>query len=265
LTRAVAWPICPGMEWIAVDRGARLRLWRMAGSEVLERHEAPRPETREGLLAAVPDWAGPVAISGGADLWGLWQPMPCAPPSPVTRDRLHILPGLTQERPLSDAVNGAVARIAGLLSAHPDFDGTLVVTGMRTVWASLSAGEVTDVRSTVTGQLFAALDRPGPMDDAAFDAALSATLSRPEALAAHLAAAHLAAPEIARARLSAALIGAELAATKPWWLGRTVLVTGGGALPGLMIRAMAAQGVSARAIPEEDALLAGLRPGAISS
>lgn len=253
------------MEWIAVDRGARLRMWRMSDADVLDRHETASPATREVLLAAVPDWAGPVAIAGAADLWGLWQPLPCAVPAPVIRDRLHILPGLTQERPLADAVNGAVARIAGLLAAYPDFDGTLVVTGTRTVWASLSAGEVTDVRSTVTGRMFGALDRSGPLDDAAFDTALSATLSRPEGLAAHLASAHLAAPGVARARLSGALIGAELASTKAWWLGRAVLVTGGGALPDLVVRGLAAQGVCARVIPEEEALLAGLRPRSISS
>lgn len=247
------------MDWIAVDRGARLRLWKMNGDKVMGRAEAPRPPTREALLAALPERDGPVVVSGAADLWDLWFPMPAEVPAPVLRDGLHLLPGLTQDRPLPDAVNGAMARIAGLLSVHPQFDGTLVVAGARTVWASLSAGEVTDTRSTVTGRLFDALATGAPVDEEAFDAALPATLSRPETLAAQLAV-----PDADEARLAAALIGAELAATKAWWLGRSVLVTGEGALPDLLVRALTAQGVQARALPEEELLLAGLRPRLIS-
>lgn len=233
----------------------------MEGSRILDRADAPRPATREALRAALPDWPGPVVVAGAAELWGLWQPVPCTVPETVARDGLHILPGLTQDRPLPDALE--VAHVAGLLAVHPQFDGTLVVTGARTSWISVSAGEVTDARSTVTGQLFAALDTPGPMEGEAFDISLSALLSRPEGLAAHLASASLAAPDVARGRLSGALLGAELAATKPWWLGRQVMVTGG-ALTGPLLRALAGQGVTARDLPEEDLLLAGLRPGSIS-
>ncbi len=230
----------------------------MSGTDVLDRAEAPRPETRDALLAALPDWPGPVRVSGAADLWGLWVPVPCAVPAPVAKGRMTVLPGLTQERPLPDATAGTAA-VAGLLAVHPQFDGTLVTTGARTVWTSVSAGEVTDMRSTVTGRLFASLDRPGPLDMPAFDETLRATLSRPETLAAQLASAPLAAPDQARARLSGALLGAELAATKPWWLGREVLVAGEGDLPALLVRALQAQGAAARFLPEEDLLLNGLR------
>ncbi|MDB6454973.1 2-dehydro-3-deoxygalactonokinase [Falsirhodobacter sp. 20TX0035] len=248
------------MDWIAVDRGARLRLWKMNGTTVLGRADAPRPETREALLAALPERSGPVVVAGAADLWDLWSPLPAAVPAPVLRDGLHLLPGLRQDRPLPDAVNGAMAPIAGLLAVHPQFDGTLVVAGERTVWASLSAGEVTDTRSTLTGRLFDALATGGTVDERAFAAALPATLSRPETLAAQLAV-----PGRDDAHLAAALIGAELAATKAWWLGRSVLVTGEGALPDLLVRALSAQGVSARAVPEEELWLAGLRPRPISA
>ncbi|WP_435165587.1 2-dehydro-3-deoxygalactonokinase [Falsirhodobacter sp. 1013] len=247
------------MDWIAVDRGARLRLWKMTGDKVIGRAEAPRPLTREALLAALPKQDGPVVVSGAADLWDLWSTMPAAVPVPVLRDGLHLLPGLTQDRPLPDAVSDAMARIAGLLSVHPQFDGTLVVVGARTVWASLSAGEVTDARSTLTGRLFDSLTTGAPVDAERFAAALPATLSRPETLAAQLAV-----PDADDARLAAALIGAELAATKAWWLGRSVLVTGEGALPDLLLRALSAQGVPTRALPEEELLLAGLRPRPIS-
>ena len=65
-------------------------------------------------------------------------------------------------------------------------------------------------------------------------------------------------PEAARSRLSGLLIGTELAAAKPWWLGRDVMIVGQGGLGGLYTRALDAQGVAARQVSAEDAVLAGL-------
>ena len=61
-----------------------------------------------------------------------------------------------------------------------------------------------------------------------------------------------------RARLSGLLIGTELAAAKAWWLGRDVVIVGEGTLAGLYARALRAQGIAARQVPAEDAVLAGL-------
>lgn len=242
------------MEWFAADLGATLRLWHMTGTDVRGRQDLPAPATPDALVAALPEGT---VVSGAAGMWNLWQPVPHAVPAAVRRDGLVLLPGLTQDRPLPDAF-AQTAHVAGLLAAHSQFDGTLVVTGRRTTWLSISAGEVTDMRSTVTGQLLTTLARAEAIDTETFLQALPATLSRPETLAAHLAR-----PDGDPSHLAAALVGAELAATKPWWLGRSVLVTGDG-LGTLLVPALAAQGVDARALPEEAALLAGLRASSIS-
>ena len=125
----------------------------------------------------------------------------------------------------------------------------------------------------MTGELFALLSTQSVLrhgmaegfDDAAFDSGLAEGLSRPESLTARLftlrAEGLLAglSPAAARGRLSGLLIGAELAAAKPWWLGRDVVVVGEGGLSSRYARALAAQGVPARQVAAEDATLAGLK------
>ena len=62
----------------------------------------------------------------------------------------------------------------------------------------------------------------------------------------------------ARARLSGLLIGAELAATKPYWLGQQIAVIGAGTLAGLYVTALAAQTAPATQVNADRATLAGL-------
>jgi len=64
--------------------------------------------------------------------------------------------------------------------------------------------------------------------------------------------------DTARARLSGLLIGAEIAATKPYWLGQQVAIIGAGSLASLYLRALAAQSVSATQAQAERVTLAGL-------
>jgi 2-dehydro-3-deoxygalactonokinase len=63
---------------------------------------------------------------------------------------------------------------------------------------------------------------------------------------------------VSRARLSGALIGAELAATRPYWLGQDVVVAGTPVLTELYVRALSQQGVRARVIDGTRLALAGL-------
>ncbi|HCE72343.1 MAG TPA: 2-keto-3-deoxy-galactonokinase, partial [Ruegeria sp.] len=73
-------------------------------------------------------------------------------------------------------------------------------------------------------------------------------LSRPEQMLARLWSAHAAATlqglpaGIARARILGGLIGAELAATRPFWLGQQLAVMGEGEMPRLYVDALGAQG-----------------------
>jgi 2-dehydro-3-deoxygalactonokinase len=111
----------------------------------------------------------------------------------------------------------------------------------------------------MTGELFALLAERSVLrhglgagwDGAAFAEAVETALSRPETLAAQLfriraeGLLHGLAPDAARARLSGLLIGAELASTKPYWLGRDIAIIGAPALTGLYRTALAAQSAPA--------------------
>ena len=97
-----------------------------------------------------------------------------------------------------------------------------------------------------------------------FDEALSDTLSKPERLAAKLASARAEARlqdqegSNVQAQTWGALLGAELSATRPYWLGQEVVVLGDGGMAQGYQDALAAQGVSVRCEEVERFTLAGL-------
>lgn len=234
------------------------------------------------LLSAVGGWLGEAAappviacgMVGARQGWveAGYRVVPCAPlgppfcPAPVRdgRLRVHVVPGLSQAQP-PDVMRGEETQIAGFLAARPGFDGVLCLPGTHTKWAHVSAGEVVSFQTAMTGELFDLLSRQsvlrhalgggsgggGGWQDAAFAEAVADALARPERLAAELfriraaSLLHPPAPAAARARLSGLLIGAELAAARPWWLGREVAVIGEGGLAALYSGALAAQGVPA--------------------
>lgn len=203
---------------------------------------------------------------------------PLAPPlarAPTSDPRLSvwIVPGLSQLKPSADVMRGEETQIAGVLAARPGWDGVVCLPGTHSKWAEVSAGEVVSFRSFMTGELFALLSAQSVLrhgiaaQDAdqgtEFDAAVAETLSRPQALAARLFSLRAEAllegldPATARERLSGWLIGAELAAARPWWLGREVVIVGD-ALAGAYARALAAQGVQAARMRSDSVTLAGL-------
>lgn len=287
------------VDWIAVDWGtSNLRVWAMgADGTALDSRSSDRGmgkltpgEFEPALLDLIGDWLGdgitPViacGMVGARQGWveAAYRAVPCAPvglpmtAAPVTDPRLavRIVPGLSQTRPSADVMRGEETQIAGVLAAAGDWDGVVCLPGTHSKWAELSAGEVVSFRSFMTGELFALLSTQsvlrhgmeGGFDEPAFDAGLTEGLSRPESLTARLftlrAEGLLAglSPDAARGRLSGLLIGAELAAAKPWWLGRDVVVVGEGTLAARYARALAAQGVPARRVPADDATLAGLK------
>lgn len=125
----------------------------------------------------------------------------------------------------------------------------------------------------MTGELFALLAQHSVLrhsvggaafDMEAFDQAVSDGLSRPEDLAAQLfrlRAGSLVAdlePAPARARLSGLLIGAELAATRPYWLGNNIAIIGADMVADLYRRALEAQGALVQTTDGTDITLSGL-------
>jgi 2-dehydro-3-deoxygalactonokinase len=242
------------------------------------------------LLDLVQDWLGagrtPVLACGMVGAKQGWQEAPYVrvPAKPAdlvpmrasaVRDprlSLSIVPGLSQSNP-PDVMRGEETQIAGFLAKGPGFDGILCLPGTHTKWVHLSAGEVVSFQTCMTGEMFALLSGQSvlrhsvggtALDPESFATAVSDTLSRPERLAQRLfsiradATLNGTGAAVARARLSGALIGAELAATRPYWLGQQVVVAGAPDLADLYVRALATQGTPARSLDAAPLTLAGL-------
>lgn len=289
-------PISPA--WIAVDWGtSNLRAWAMgADGQILAQaasDEGMGKLTREGyeaaLLRLIAPWLAthpPVVACGMVGSRQGWceapyRTVPCTPldraalamaPTTDPRLRVGIAPGLKQTQP-ADVMRGEETQIAGALRLMPNYDGVLCLPGTHSKWVHISAGEVVSFQTYMTGEMFALLSEAsvlrhgmqgGGWDEAAFDAAVSDALSRPERLGARLFSLRAEgliaglAPAAARARLSGLLIGTELAAAKPYWLGQRVTLIGAEKLSAAYARALAAQGVEAQRLPATECTLAGL-------
>lgn len=285
-------------RWIAVDWGtSALRAALMEDDRPVETRQSAEgmadltPDAFEPTLTRLIDgWLGPggateifcCGMVGARQGWheAGYRAVPCAPaaapvsvPGTDPRLRVRIVPGLSQADPHPDVMRGEETQIAGILAALDGFDGCACLPGTHTKWAHLSAGEVVSFRTVMTGEIFALLSRGSVLrhslagdgwDDDAFDAALSDAMSRPQELTARLfglRAADLLSGQdagVARATLSGLLIGVELAATRPWWLGREVAVCGAERVAATYARALEAQGVRTRPVPSDRATLAGL-------
>ncbi|MEX0283084.1 MAG: 2-dehydro-3-deoxygalactonokinase [Paracoccaceae bacterium] len=283
-------------EWIAVDWGtSHLRVWAMRGETILARAESQdglsrltRDQFEPALLALVTPWLGtdPVDVLacgmvGARQGWTEAPysavpaaPLPAAPvrvPGTDTRLRAYVVPGLKQAKP-ADVMRGEETQIAGFLAQNANWDGVICLPGTHTKWAHVSADEVVSFRTFMTGELFDLLGTHSILrhsvgdgwDAAAFSEAVDETLSRPEVLASRLFGLRASdllngpAPAAYRARLSGLLIGAELAATRPYWLGQQIAIIGAPALCETYAQALRLVGAEARIAVAEDMTLAGL-------
>jgi 2-dehydro-3-deoxygalactonokinase len=286
-------------HWIGVDWGtSNLRAFAMsADGRVMA--EASSEEgmgklTRDGfepaLLRLIGGWlsdGAPVIACGMVGSRQGWceapyRTVPCTPvdrsgqvqaPTADPRLRVWIAPGLKQTSP-ADVMRGEETQIAGALRLMPGYDGVFCLPGTHSKWVHVSAGEVVSFQTFMTGEMFALLSEASVLrhgiqgatgwDDAAFDAAVSDALSKPERLGARLFSLRAEgliaglSPQAARARLSGLLIGTELAAAKPYWLGQRVTLIGAEKLSAAYARALAAQGVEAQRLNATDCTLAGL-------
>ena len=279
------------VAWIAVDWGtSHLRAWLMGrDGSVVERRQSDagmgtldRDGFEPALRALVGD-ALPVPVLacgmvGSRQGWAEapYASVPCRPPGAgeavqVPGTEVRILPGVKQARP-ADVMRGEETQIAGYLAVNPGFDGVICLPGTHTKWVHVSAGEIVSFRTAMTGEMFALLSTRSVLrhsmgtgwDMASFNDGVDQAISRPEALAAALFSLRAEGlldgldPDAARARLSGLLIGAELAAMRPYWLGRQVALIGAASLSRAYADALALQAVPCHSAGAEDMTLAGL-------
>ena len=271
--------------WIAAQLGeGRIKVWVHAAHEVSE-FNAPSDRglgIEDQLLVLVGDLlpADTVTLAVCAGAFGAARVAVPAAPQAARQIMFHdsrlavfAMPQLIQANP-SDAMQGEEATIAGFIAAHPEWDGVLCITGSSTRWVHISAGEVVSFSSFLTGEMFGLLTAQSSMRDAVagqgwqadvFDSAVADVMSRPERLSAALANIRADAlllgvdPARARAQLSGCLIGAELAATRVYWLGQNVALIGDGVIVERYGAALRAQGAMMQIHSGDEMTLRGLQ------
>ena len=187
-------------DWALIGRAEEgVRGFQMQGAELI----------RDVIAPDGGGFAGPKVIVGEAaeEL-----------PAPVLPEDGLLLPNWEQSSP-PDVISGWVRLwIAGALARYEQWDGVIcAMHGDLTHWILISANEAVSAQTTLTPRLIAALGGA----NAICPDALADTMSQPERLASHLRKAEVVGDAKA---LSGHLLGAELAATRPYWLGQQVLV-----------------------------------------
>ena len=274
--------------WIAVDWGtSHLRAWRMsADNRMIEKRFSDAGMAgleQDQFAAALEALVGPLTMPvvacgmvGSRQGWAeaRYETVPCCPPDAsraTVVGNVRILPGVRQLNP-ADVMRGEETQIAGFLAAHPDFDGVVCLPGTHTKWVHVSAGEIISFRTAMTGEVFGLLADASVLrhsvdkawSEDAFNVAVDEAISKPEMLAVRLfnIRAHgllnSADAGVARARLSGTLIGAELAATRAYWLGQAVALVGDANLTRVYAAALDAQKVQTVRADGDEMTLRGL-------
>ncbi|MFO7758193.1 MAG: 2-dehydro-3-deoxygalactonokinase [Roseovarius sp.] len=227
-------------DWALVGHdGSRARAFVMQGAALM--HAADGADRAAALAALDPAPEHVLRIGEG---------QPDAVPAallPATPGRG--LAGLVQNTP-PDVIDGWVRLLLlGFVQGRPNWEGiACVLAGDIRHWVHLSAGEAVSCQSFLTPRLAAGLGASSVPDPDA----LADSLSRPERLAAHLRSAEVTGNTAA---LSGHLIGAELAATRPYWLGQTVALIAPGAGGAGLAAALEMQGVPTQ-VHDPETLLA---------
>jgi 2-dehydro-3-deoxygalactonokinase len=148
-----------------------------------------------------------------------------AVPCPVIPDALpssgpqRVLSTVTQASPRDRLTWARVAAI-GFQRLNPEWDGILCLPGHDTTyWLHLSAKEIVSFQGCATPQLARTLNAGTTADTEAAEQ----TMSRPANLAAQIHTSQVS--QNANALLGH-LLGAEIAATRPYWLGQEVALIG---------------------------------------
>lgn len=288
--------------WIAVDWGtSNLRVWGIDanGGIVAEASsdkgmaKLDRAGFEPALLELIGGWLpedGQITVVAcgmvGARQGWLEVPYsqtPCKPVfpdairRPDTRDRrlrVFVLGGIKQTTPVPDVMRGEETQIAGILSADPSFEGVLCLPGTHTKWVRISAGEIVDFKTFMTGELFSLLSQQSVLrhsldgagsNGSEFARSVQLMMTEPASFAGQLfsiRAGNLVSgleAGAAKARLSGLLIGAELAAARRYWFDQRPVIVGNGAQSDLYLEGLRTLGCSPRVIDASGVTLAGLK------
>jgi hypothetical protein len=232
------------MSWVAVGREARGFVgFRVTGSAVQAQAEG---SDAGQVLTQLNAGDLPVLRIGVGDAAAL--------PAPIVPTQGQTLAALSQDMP-ADLISAWVRLwIAGYLADHPNWDGLVcALHGDVVHWLHVSADEVVSSATSLTPRFFAALSMIG--EAAPDEAAMADTLSRPERLMIHLRAAEV------RGDAGACLghfIGADLAATRAYWLGQQAVVIGDGAMAAAYAQGLAGQGVPVDVVRPQAVLAKGV-------
>lgn len=259
----------PGsIAWIAVDWGtSSMRAWAMSAHDTViaelrsaegigklepDRFELALLDTISGWLTS--DQRMPVVACGmvgarqgwaEADYAYLpWTPAALhkatLPPTSDPRLRVMILPGLCQIDP-AEVMRGEETQIAGYVSAHPSFSGTICLPGSHSKWVRVSDGVVHGFTTAMTGEVFAALSRNTVLrhsvtdsiwSDMDFADGVDSVMANGDSLLTRLFSIRASclvegvSNFDASSRLSGLLIGSELAATRNYWQDQRVVLIG---------------------------------------
>lgn len=255
--------------WIAFDPEHRPpRAWRMSGA------------TAQSAALAVDDLDAARALGAGDTLWtfdsasAATRPVP-AKPAELTatmaqgaQSDTFVMAALEQARPFG-RLAGAACRIEGFLSLNKDWDGVICLPGFQnTYWAQISADEVVSFLGFSTHSLvatFVAAAGAGTApEEAELTDRLQDVLSKPETLALRLSetraqqSAGRLSEAAAHGQIWGAALGAELAASRAYWLGQNLALIAPSALAEPYRAALASQYVPVTEVDEARMTLLGL-------
>ena len=274
-----------GVDWGSTN----LRAFAMDGEgAVLDRRADDRgaaglsPDRLAAVLDEVAgDWradGAPVLICGMAGARGGWVEAPYVETPAALADLgmqltgaapgVRIVPGVCKRRDgrLLDVMRGEETQVFGALA-----DGVVVCPGTHSKWVRVEGGRITDLRTAMTGELFAVLRThsilgrsmtEGAFDPEAFDAGVDRGLGDP-ALTATLFSVRTAeldgrlAPGAAPDYLSGLLIGSEIAGAGGGFEGPVHLI-GAPALNHRYGRALRRAGRASTPVDPEAAVTRGL-------
>ncbi len=260
-------------NWVAASYvGQTLTLWHLNGTGVVDqaRHvtpDAPSSSEVADKLSEIGWPAAPTYACGLADATNVMTPaksleLPLQSQSFDAFD-IMIVPGIAQAKP-AGRLDSATCQINGFLSLNPGWDGVICIVQERSFWVMVSANEVVSFDSTLTPKLAAAFGAEDTVDMGQLQDALQDGLSRPEALASRLSSVQWAAEVGAAANSDTSskvwgfLLGAEFAATRPYWLGQNLALIADPAKSAIYQAAFDSQFLPVTVASNEQMVLAGL-------